>query len=488
MTDGPFQISFVTEPAAVTMAPVRRRLNPRARLVAAAAVAVLAAGVALWWFAIRTPAVAITHDGLPVSNARQALQTAEVRFQSLVRADHGRTSRASQCSFVRIKPHGGDITDSVLCGPVLFYDGAPNHPYLSYPLHALPDGHGEARLTVASAPTNGQPEAAPGRTLVRPSGTATSLRSAGFAAPIPPSAAEDALVATADTHPSALHALGAEAAMGSDHIKITLISSGPVTDYGVGTQERSAPPGQQLFAFRLAFGSGEHFEAAPATLTLGVSVNGAAPHQLPLAAITNTGSHLFVTALPGSASTATLVLHDGGITQRLDLRTGEPGSGNIDFLRHSTRLQLAPATATTQAQVKATKPVTTRLTIHLSGTETYFFVPIQDQLGRPVAPPTLGHPPSPHDVYLELSLCYMAPKALAVDACVTFGGAGVTVTPTGGTPVHLAKLGRDEGELYDVPASMTRGTITFSGSDGSGPYRVTFPKPVTVPFELTPQS
>ncbi|MDT4899370.1 MAG: hypothetical protein QOJ78_300 [Pseudonocardiales bacterium] len=40
--------------------------------------------------------------------------------------------------------------------------------------------------------------------------------------------------------------------------------------------------------------------------------------------------------------------------------------------------------------------------------------------------------------------------------------------------------------MFDVPVTMTRGTITVAGSEAGGGFQMTITDPLAIPFHLTP--
>ncbi|MDT4948916.1 MAG: hypothetical protein QOJ37_1511, partial [Pseudonocardiales bacterium] len=257
--------------------PVRTRR--RHRYVMPALVAVAAVAVGSWWFLVRTTStpVKITYAGAAVSDPQGTLATAETSFATLVDSRHGRTKTSSRCYFERpttqrANGRSSDVTNTVLCGPVLFFDGDVTRPYLTYRLAASASA-GPVSFTVSNQPTHSDPAAAPAATtLVRPDGTSAPVATAGMSVPIPPSAAADVLQAVDVVRPAHLTSASFGAVIGANTIKIRLDDYGPVRDYGEGASERSAPPREELIAFQLEFDGGENSLAPLSAVDLGVSV------------------------------------------------------------------------------------------------------------------------------------------------------------------------------------------------------------------------
>jgi hypothetical protein len=241
------------------------RLRRRTKYLGLALVVVGALAVGSWWFFLRSSSIPIkiTYSGTTVNDPGAVLTTAQHNLAALVKNHDGQLKGSSRCYFQRptksARRSPSDVANTLLCGPVLFFDGEATHPYLSYRLSMDRTEGNAVRLNVEDRPIATHPEAAPaGVTLVRPDGTSEPLSTAGMAVPIPPSAAADVLQAVEVVHPVHLRKATRNAVMGSNAIKIRLDEYGPVRDYGEGTDERSAPPHQRLIGFRAQFDGGEN--------------------------------------------------------------------------------------------------------------------------------------------------------------------------------------------------------------------------------------
>jgi hypothetical protein len=294
----------------------------------------------------------------------------------------------------------------------------------------------------------------------------------------------DLIIAADSAGPGRLTLAPHEAVIASNNAKITLHASGVVRDASAGTHRWAAPPGHQLLAFVLRFGAGENSYVPLTNLVVGVSVDGAAPRPLPVSSEdTNTAGQLFVVALRGAATRAELMLTSGGLTQRLDLRSGQPGRGNIAFLRHGVGRVLGAARGRTTATVTSAVTFAARLHIELEGAWMYFFLPLSsDRHTRPVF---YIHPRDPGHVFLEPDLCYTSPDFTDARTCHVFRTTDVTVTPTGGRPVKGRVLvPGDERPIFEVPAGTTTGTITVSGSEAGAGFRMVITRKLVLPFRL----
>jgi hypothetical protein len=455
------------------LASSSRKLSRRVRLVLLAVVVVVGGVAGVRWLTQRNEPVRITAYGQPVANPAKVLSAAERRFRSYAAGRHGVLGPDARCWFQR-PPGSADIGSTLLCGPVLFYDGDPSAPYLRFPLIV----HGTSRpvrLEAEAQPSAPEPAAAPdGTTLVRPEGTARPVHSADITAPVPPPADADTLSLTDTVHPSDLAPASPSAIIGSDTITLGLRGYGPVVDFGTGSAERSAPDGRQLFAFRLAFTGGENGFALLSQLDLGVAVGTAAPRPLHLP---DKGVHLsgqlFVIAAPPTVPLF-LVLTEHGVTQRMSLRDGTPDRGNIAYLRTSHTVGAVPFAAMVPAVVTvAHRSSAIRLYISLNYARMQFFVPGSG-----------AHPRASDHAYLSLDFSY---RLLRIPQNHHFATTDVTLTPTGGSPVRARHVPGSAEPLFDVPADITGATITLTGSEIHPDYRLSFPRPIHFPLHLVPQ-
>jgi hypothetical protein len=452
-----------------------RRLSRRVQLVLLVLVVLVAAIGGYRWLTQSDKPVRITAYGQPVAEPQQVLDAAEQRFQSYANERHGVLGDDARCWFQRTSG-STDIGGTLLCGPVLFYDGDPNAPYLRFPLIAHGTGS-PVRLEAEGQPTTDQPSAAPGgTTLVRPSGTTQPLHSAGISAPIPPPADPDTLTPTDAVHPAELVQAPPSAVIGSDSITLTLTSYGQVDDFGSGSAERSTPDGSQLFAFRLAFDGGENGFARPSQLDFGVAVGSATPRRLHLSDSSIPGSgQLFVVASPPGAP-LDLVLTEHGITQRMSLRDGTPAPGNIEFLQSPHGVNPDRFAVTVPAVVTvAGHPKKTQLFVELDSVDRQFFVP-----------GSAAHPAEHDHVFLFLSLVY---RTAVMPGSFGFATPDIlTLTPRGGTPLHGKIINGSATPLFNVPVDMTDATITLAGSESHLGYTLSFPAPVSFPLRLNPET
>ncbi|MDP9118405.1 MAG: hypothetical protein M3O28_14315 [Actinomycetota bacterium] len=456
------------------------RIMGRRPALLAIVAAVLTVVAGLTWLALRSPASTLTLNGATISRPDATLRDAQTQFAAYVRARAGVIHGSPRCYFQRPAQQaaGGttEVASSVLCGPVLFYDGSEIRPYLTYSSRVVVLPNGSVRLVVSGAPDDPEPAAAKGMLLVRPDMTSSPRSTAGFAVPIPPAAPANALAPVAVIHPARLPPAPRTAVIGSNTTTITLDEVGPVTDFGSGPAERSAPPGQRLIGFTVDFGSGENLAAPVAALQIGVSVDGATARRLPAVQQRSNHLQLFVIAVSTAATAVDLVLTDSGYTQRLSLLTGAPAPNNIAILRSNGAFRNASAHGDAVADVHDPGALVAHLTITLDGAGIYFFVP-----------GTYVHPASPATALLDLDLCYHSADLADGNICHSFRPTDVTVTPTGAPAVHgrYISLNGSSQVMYEVPATMTTGTLTIAGSEAGDGFAMTIRRPVTIPFTLT---
>lgn len=454
------------------------RLSRRVQIVLTAVVLLVAATVGVRWLTTHDSAVRITVFGQSVAHPDRVLDTAQQQFQRYAAARHGVVAANAECWFQQLSD-STDVDGSLLCGPVLFYDGDPGAPYLRFGLTA--SGSDPVRLVAASTPLSPDPvPAASDITLVRPEGTAAPLRTAGFAAPIPPAAEPDTLAMTSIVHPANLSSAPRTAMIGANTTTLRLVQYGPVDDFGSGTAERSAPDGARLFAFRLAFTGGENGFALLSQLDLGVAVGTAAPRPLHLPDNgVDFAGQLFVVAAPPTAPLS-LVLTQAGVTQRLSLRDGKPAPGNIVLLQGSKPVDTTPigwpvpALLTTGGRQRSTA-----VYVIVAGAAEQFFLP---GAGK--------HPARTDHAFLLVDVSFydlQLPGQLNTTKHY-FAVSNLTVTPRGGSPVRAQPVDLFGGPLFDVPADMTDATLTVRGTTTGPGYALTVRTPATFHIHLTPTS
>jgi hypothetical protein len=438
------------------------------RLLAVCVLGVLVG--AAWVALIRAPERPLTSNGARVTNADATLRGAEAIMRQQARDRHGRLGHGARCYFTSRATAGLDqnvplpVGDQLLCGPVVFVDGDPGRPYLTFSLAGSPTGTGLVSLSVSGPEPGTVSAAAPaGFRLVRPDGEQPP-GTERLLPPAPPPAVGDVLT-TSSTLRSPLTTAAAGARMIGQLSGVRLVEYGFVARYGWGDQARTAPAGYRLLAFATVPLPGELGTESP---NLSVSVDGR--QRGPLA---DTSDYV-VTAVPARARQVDLVLTDSGLQQSISLLTGQPGPQNP---------QLAARSHTT-ADLAASRAIRVRL---------------QTSAGAGTLTGTL--------MVRRVALTYWAANGnqcsrpdrawLHVAAVVRLDGdrqaygaeaALLQVTLPGGARLAAVNGAADPAtqvdDVVDVPASLTSASLTYTGSVRTGRGTLTVLTPITLPFTI----
>ncbi len=251
---------------------------------------------------------------------------------------------------------------------------------------------------------------------------------------------------------------------------VRLLSYGYVTGYqaapGTGSPDLSAPAGQRLVAFKAQPGSGEEGPAARTSPQLSVRIDGVERGPLVVT------SDYVVAAVPATAATIDLVLTDSGVKQGLSLITGRPDQANPVVCGRTHRL----------VRIAATRAVSVRVSTKsgagmTSGTLTVSSVALS-YWGQDGSVPT-----STSQAFLHIA----AGVRLAGDRTGYGAEAGLlTVSVAGGAPLHARNVAEnasaDVDDVVEVPANVTSGVITYSGTVTTKQGTLTVTTPVSVPF------
>lgn len=406
--------------------------------------------------------------GAPVANAAQVLSQAEHAMDSEVLARHGARGHGARCYFGSDSPSGGDlpaaIGDRMLCGPVLFVDGDPGRPFLSYDLLATPTDDGRMRLAVDSAAVDADsPDPRPASQLIRPDGKLPPATDR-FSMPRPPAAVGDVLTTTA-TLRSRLTAAPPSARMIGQLSGVRLVEYGFVTSYGWGDRARTAPVGYRLLAFAT---NPEAGEAGDRTPDLSVRVDGVERGPL------QSTSDYVVTAVPLHARTVELVLTDSGMKQALSLLTGKPAGGNPTVTMRSHTSQQLGVAKPIKVQLKTaagTGPLNGTLSVS-AVTLTYWAADGTSCQGTDRA-------------WLHLA------ATVKLDGDKRAYGAEsslLSVSLPGSARLAVRNAAEDPGtevdDVVQVPASLTGGNLTYSGTVHTAKGTITVLTPVTVAFSI----
>lgn len=307
--------------------PARRRLLAGSGLVALA----LVVGALL---VLRDGAPDLEWRGRDIEQPGDTLEEAEAILETLVDERHGARHDDTRCYFGVAQGQSDQVDDQLRCGPVLFVDGDPDEPYLSFPLTAS-DAETGVRLTVGDRPVDPDPAAVPADVdLVRHDGKHPPDGAGGLEPPEPPPAADD-LVDAVELGSTSLDTPPEGAAIGSLNADYELMGLATVDRFGTGDEARRAPEGHQLIAFQLAQGPGE---APPGTGTpaVAVQIDGGSPRDI--TGLVGSDSTIVVAA-PEDAESVDLVVTDADVEQRLSLLDGAPAPGNLRVLTRVNRSQ-----------------------------------------------------------------------------------------------------------------------------------------------------
>ncbi len=462
----------------------RAKLDRRLLTIVVAIVAVVAALAAagLYFFG-GSSSRSFTYQGKSISKAAGTLQATESELGAIVSARHGITSSSStRCYYaVPTNPAGAKTTDIdqyIRCGPVLFVDGNASKPYLSFAFTTAAAGSA-VTITPKSAPVSDDPAAAPsGFNLQRPDGKKPPAGSDGLTPPAPPAATANVLGVGVVAVPSGSKTT--TAIVGSLTGGITITDIGKVSRFGSGDAARSAPDGQQLYAFKVAAAAGNSGTVTDLSSSTTISVDGGAGRPLP----TEPAGQAIVIAVPDATKTLDLVLTDGGIKQTFSLIDAKPGATNLQVLARANRSITVGQTQTAtynystkvvftdksagQTQTAAIALAGATLVyrddvnaVSASGVDKAFLIPDIVYTG--------SHDGGPYG--LDTSL--------------------LTFTPTNGAAITAKNISTDPSKIrnvFEVPANVTTGTITVGGSatetfsGGPGTYTLTVAAPISFPI------
>ena len=437
--------------------PPPKRSNKKLFAIIAAVLAVLLVGGGLFFFLSGDD---LTYQGRDIVEPEKVLSDAESRLAGIVEERNGATNDDTSCYFVLKNAETTDIEDGLVCGPVLFVDGDPSKPYLTFPLEGSA-GDDDARLTVAAEPTSPEPaELANPDLLLRPDGTSPPEANGGLAVPEPPRAEEGIFTAIpaegVDLEPTPV-----TARIGSPTMSIDVTAIGEAQRYGQGDEARRPAEGEKFIAFEFASGPGEIGPIAE--FSVAVQVDDEEPVPLPDGAEPGGAPVALAISVPQDTTEVSLVVTEGTIVQRVSLTTGEPDPGNIALWQRENRSQsLAFSQPLT---VRASKPgfVTEDIPTVLSvdGVDlAYFAGPDRDRA-----------PSAPTNAFLVLDTVIDLEGVPGQFETVFW-----TLTLPDGTVVPAGDLLDDPNEIaivFEVPASFTEGTLTFGGV-GPAPDGVTF--------------
>jgi hypothetical protein len=428
-------------------------------LVGGALVVVLLIGAGLFLFR----GDPLTLGGRYVTEPEAVLADADEVLAAYVEDRHGVAAEDSGCWFELTDADGDEVRDSLACGPVLFVDGDADRSWLSFPVTTEADG-GDVRLTVATLPTDPEPQQRPDPDLLRRPGGGSPPEGAGGLEVPPPPRAEAGWSATGPFPDVSYAEPATPSRLSGPAAAVTITGLAEPERVGTGDDARRPADGERFLAVRYAIDQGEGLSTTPPALSYQVS--GVDP--VPVApALLGPGNVVeAVISVPEDAETADLVVEDAGVLQRLSLLTGAPDPGNLQVLaRTNRRVDLNAAqqlTGTLGAPGRVSAPFPFTITVN-RGTLQWFAG--ADGAERPADP---------------------ARALLVLDA-----GMALPDTPASGVPVKYLSLTLPDGTVvraidlsddpvlvlpaFDVPAGFTDGVIGFAGI-------ATFPDAAVVDF------
>lgn len=278
-------------------------------------------------------------------------------------------------------------------------------------------------------------------------------------------AASGDLLTTSSTLPSQLTPAPANAVMTGQFSGVRLVEYGFVDSFGWGDRARTAPHGARLLAFATVAEPGEDGDSEP---DLAVRVDGVARGPL-----IPTSDYL-VTAVPAHARSVDLVLTDSGVKQSISLLNGQPDPANpkLSSRAHRSRELNRIAPVRVQLQTSAGSGVLTGTLTVSAVSLTYWAAD-----GSPCA--------SADQAWLHV----VATLKLAGDARPYGVEAGLlSVTAPASARMVADNVAADPQQQVDdavqVPASITAGTVAYSGSVQAAKGRITVLTPITVPFVI----
>ena len=453
--------------------PPRKR---RGRLIAIAAVLVLAAGGVVAWLAWPSDnAPSITYAGKAIDHPERVLTSAEAKLADYVKSRHGARNAQTRCYFERPKtPASGtkktDIAAHLACGPVLFVDGDTGKAFVSVAVAGDASGK-KATLTLPNQLTDLAPQAAPtGVTLTRPDGATAPAGSGGLKVPDPPASQKD-IVATVTLGPTPAPKALTGARMVSRTTGVVLTAAGQIPRYGSGDEARSAPAGQKLIAFQVDTVAGDVTDAIASGPT--IVIDGGTSKPVPG---TSGGDEWIVVAVP-EASSAKLRLDDGGFSQTLSLPDGKPGAENLAVLSRSHRQASAVRSVTVKTRI-SNGSASANLNLHARMREARvdFWAPGNSAV----------HAPDGRHALLTTDLTYTDPNQPG--DVFGFEPALLRLRLPTGQLIKPRNVARHKNKVYNVfivPAGFTKGTLVVAGSERVGGVTLRIVKVTNFPISIS---
>lgn len=470
----PVQAGWQAQPQPWQPTPPARRSRKKPLLLAGGVVVLLVAGLVTWLVWPSSAAPSITWKGKAIASAGDVLSKAESSVASLVDNRHGAKSADTRCYFVQPdeQPSGAkktDVQDKLLCGPVLFIDGNPQEAYLPVGLTDAGTKGGKQQLTAQSSLSGVDNQAVPDNVkLVRPDKKAAPDGNGGLKLPTPPPADKDVLLAARLGPATTPSSLQNSVIVGRD-TGVTLQAAGQVDRYGTGDDARSAPAGEKLIAFQVGSHPGAVSSLGDAKPQLVVS--GGTPRDLP----DLNGDEWIVAAVPTSGS-AVVQLQDGGFTQTLSLPDGKPGGDNLQVTTREHTTAGINKRPNVPVHLARNDGATANVTFHANATSASldFWIPGHED----------KHASAPDKAILSVHLNYTDDA----DPGETFGFDPqlLRLRLADGTVLRARNVA-GKGKIYDVfevPASFTKGTLQITGSERIGNIKLTVRKAISLPVSF----
>lgn len=228
---------------------------------------------------------------------------------------------------------------------------------------------------------------------------------------------------------------------------------GQVESVGTGDDERSAPEGGRLLAFRLAdWSCGSDSCRGWRRLGLRVDVDGTR-QDLP-----GGDADTFVVALPTGSSGADLVLHADGLRQTISLTDARPGSGNIAVLARQGRVDRVGERFTMTERTSIAFDYGDRVTdtvpraVTVSRAELTWFA--RD-----------ARPSSASRAFLEVKAHYTIPYGAGAGERYSFELREMSLVGADGKTYRARDLDDGPGidPAFEVPAGLEGGTLVLGG-------------------------
>lgn len=443
----PWHPAPIRPPSAWTSARLPLVLGGAALVVAVAAAAFLV---------LRSDPPSLTFAGESIAEPEATLAGAEDKLVAIVEERHGATNDDSRCYFSLPDDETTDVNDYVRCGPVLFVDGDPDEPYLSFPLEETAGDGDDVQLVTADQPEDREPSALDAtEVLRRPDDVEAPEGSGGLEAP-EPIRAEPGLVEVRSVDDLELEDPGASAQIVAWGQAYDLVGIGQPERFGHGDDARRPAEGEMFVAAEIEPDLGEGFavDAPDVAIQIGEDAPTAAPTELTSGTLT-VG---LILSVPEDTDVVDLVVTEMGIEQRLSLLTGEPGDGNVSVLRRDNRDQELGASAALVFTASAPGRITESFNVTVTVPSVSLFWYFGDDGSI--------HPADPGRAYLVPITEWVWDPALGFGADVSLDPPAFTLVLPDGTVVPALNLAPEPDKIliaFDVPADLTTATLVVGG-------------------------